>query len=130
MFGTQKQEKTRWNAARSDGLNLEMQADHREDETLQILNQVVEATEPVGIAAVVDIDQRAYLRRGERDVLVAENDLQLLSTVTILRWPSNDTTRHRYTCSLHLTYQAASSSFITSDSLTMRLSSSMTVWLM
>ena len=55
-----------------------MEPDEREDETLEILHQVVECAQTLGILGVVDVDQRSDLRRGERNVFVAANDFQLL----------------------------------------------------
>ena len=39
-----------------DGLDLEVESDEGEDETLEVLDQVVETPEAVGILAGVDID--------------------------------------------------------------------------
>ena len=55
-----------------------MEPDEREDETLEILHQVVECAQTLGILGVVDVDQRSDLRRGEGNVFVAANDFQLL----------------------------------------------------
>jgi len=64
---------------RSDGLDLEVQADEREDQALEVLDQVVEGAQALHVLAAVDVDQRADLAGGERDVLVAHQDLQLLA---------------------------------------------------
>lgn len=64
-----------------------MKTDQREDKTLDILDEIVEASETFGILAIVDVDKRADLGRGERDVLVAHHDLELLTTDSIGRWP-------------------------------------------
>lgn len=64
-----------------------MQTDEREDETLDVLNEIVEASQALGILAVVDVDERADLGGCERDVLVAHHDLELLSADSIGRRP-------------------------------------------
>jgi hypothetical protein len=64
-----------------------MQANEREHETLDVLDEVVEAAESLGVLAVVDVDKRADLARCEGDVLVAEHNLELLAADTIGRWP-------------------------------------------
>ena len=60
-----------------------MQANEGEDETLQVLHKVVEASQAVGVFAVVDVHEGADLGRGEGDVLVADHDLQLLTADAI-----------------------------------------------
>ena len=70
-----------------DGLDFEVEANEREDETLDVLDEVVEAAEALGVLAVVDVDERADLGRGERDVLVAHDDLELLAADTVGRRP-------------------------------------------
>ena len=54
-----------------DGLDFEMQADEREHETLEILDQVIEATETFRVPRLVDVHQAANLAGGEAYVLVA-----------------------------------------------------------
>ena len=61
-----------------DGLDLEVEPDEWEDETLEILHQVVECAQTLGILGVVDVDQRSDLGRSEGNVFVAAHDLQLL----------------------------------------------------
>lgn len=65
----------------SDGLEPEVQADQREDEALEVLYEVVEDAERVGLGRVLHVEQRADLRRRERDMLAAERALQLLPPV-------------------------------------------------
>jgi len=62
-----------------DGLDLEVQADEGEDEGLEVLDEVVEDPEAVGVLAVLHVQQGPDLRRREADVLVAHHDLQLLA---------------------------------------------------
>ncbi len=66
-----------------DGLDFEVQSDEREDETLEILHQVVEAPECVRVLAGVDVDEGSDLGRGEGDVLVSHHDLELLAADAI-----------------------------------------------
>ena len=88
-----------------DGLDLEVHCDEGEHEALEVLDQVVEAAQPLGIPApistrtqitmswssvgcdvwgvivvlgVVDVDERANLGRAERNVLLAQHNLELL----------------------------------------------------
>lgn len=85
-----------------DGLDLEVQTNETEDETLQVLDQVVEDTEALGVPAgdwalrhhiqygmsalvwnyyllwLVDINQGANFGSGEWDVLISNDDLQFL----------------------------------------------------
>ena len=60
-----------------------MQTDERKHETLDILHQVVEASEALGILAVVNVDQRADLGGGERNVLIAHDNLELLAADSV-----------------------------------------------
>ena len=62
-----------------DGLDLEMETDERENETLEVLDEIVEAAETVRVAGLVDIDEGSDLAGGEADVLVPDHDLQLLA---------------------------------------------------
>lgn len=85
-----------------DGLDLEVQTDETEDETLQVLDQVVEDSEalrvPVGywclchhfkswmsslvwncyLLWLIDINQGTNFGSGEWDVLISNDDLQFL----------------------------------------------------
>ena len=72
-----------------DGLDLEMEADEGEHETLEVLDQIVETAETVRVARLVHIHQGPDLARGEADVLVPDHDLQLLigqSSVLFSDW--------------------------------------------
>ena len=66
-----------------DWLDLEMEADEREDQTLEVLDQIVETAEAVRVSGLVDVHQRANLAGGETDVLVSDDDLQLLTAHTV-----------------------------------------------
>lgn len=63
-----------------DWLDFKVQADQRKHQTLQVLHQIVEAAQAFRIFGLVDIDEGARLRGGKRDVFVANDDFQLLST--------------------------------------------------
>ena len=43
------------------------------------LNEIVESSEPLGVFALVDVDERSDLGGGEGDVVVAQNHLELLA---------------------------------------------------
>ena len=85
-----------------------MQGDQGEDECFQILNQVVEDTQPFWVSRLGHVDERANFRsllqgefisvtmvndKGvawhylERDVLISQSDFQLLSAILVLLWP-------------------------------------------
>jgi len=64
-----------------------MEAYEREDETLEILDQVVERTKTLGILGVVHVHQRSDLRSREGNVLVAAHDLQFLASNSVGWWP-------------------------------------------
>ncbi len=64
-----------------------MEANEREDQALDVLNEVVEAAEALGVLAVVDVHEGADLARSERDVLVAEHNLELLAADAVRRRP-------------------------------------------
>merc|ERR1719215_323328 len=66
-----------------DGLDLEMEADEGEHETLEVLDQVVETAETVRVTGLVHVHQGPDLAGGEADVLVPDHDLQLLTTNTV-----------------------------------------------
>ena len=61
-----------------DGLDLEVEPDERENETFEILHQVVKCAKTLGILGVVDVHQRTDLRRGEANMLVPAHDFQFL----------------------------------------------------
>ena len=61
-----------------DGLDLEMETDEGEHETLEVLDQIVETAETVRVAGLVHVNQGPDLAGGEADVLVSDHDLQLL----------------------------------------------------
>ena len=69
------------------GLDLEVQRDQAEYESLQILNQIVEYAQAFRIGGLGDVDERANLSGLERNVVVAQPDLQLLAPVLILLRP-------------------------------------------
>ena len=61
-----------------DGLDLEMETDEGEHETLEVLDQIVETAETVRVAGLVHVNQGPDLAGGEADVLVPDHNLQLL----------------------------------------------------
>ena len=77
-----------------DGLDLEMEADEGEHETLEVLDQIVETAEAVRVAGLVHVDQGPDLAGGEADVLVSDHNLQLLTTNTIRLRPESVVLRH------------------------------------
>ncbi len=50
------------------------------DEIPKFLNEVVEATEPVGVSGLIHIHQAAYLASSEANMLVSNYNLQFLKT--------------------------------------------------
>jgi len=66
-----------------DGLDLEMESDEGEHQALQVLDQVIETAEPIWIPGLVHINQTANLAGCERDVLVADDNLQLLTANSV-----------------------------------------------
>ena len=62
-----------------DGLDLEMESDEGEHQTLEVLDEIVETAETVWVAGLVDVHQGPDLAGGEADVLVPDHDLQLLA---------------------------------------------------
>jgi len=71
----------------SNRFYLEVERNQREHQRLQILDQVVEDAETLRVLGLSDIDHGANLRGLEGDMLVAETDLELLSTVLVLLRP-------------------------------------------
>ena len=67
-----------------DGLDLEMETDEGENETLEVLDEIVETAETVRVAGLVDIHEGPNLAGGEADVLVTDNDFQLLAIYDLL----------------------------------------------
>jgi hypothetical protein len=55
-----------------------VKANERKHKAFQVLNQVVEYPKSFRIFAALDIKQGANLRRGERDMVIAHDYLQLL----------------------------------------------------
>ena len=66
-----------------DWLDLEMEADQREYQALEVLDQIVKTAEAVRVSGLVDVHQGADLAGGEADVFVPDDDLQLLTTNTV-----------------------------------------------
>ena len=66
-----------------DGLDLEVKSDQGKYKTLEILYKVIEASQTVRVLAVIDIDERSNLRSGERNVLIADDNFQFLSSDAI-----------------------------------------------
>ena len=56
-----------------------MKVDEREDQAFEVLDEVVEHPETLRIFAALHVQQRPDLSRGERRVLVAHDNLQLLT---------------------------------------------------
>jgi len=75
---------TRFSANR---LDLEVQRDESKHKALDVLNQVVENTQTVGILAALHLHQMPDLRCAERNVLVVQHDFQLLFPDAIRLWP-------------------------------------------
>lgn len=128
-----------------------MERDEGEDETLEVLDEVVEYPQPLGVLALLHIHQRPNLRTLEAamdtalgrsnniisglknnrkgNVFLTRLYLQFLSAHTIR--PTNDgqsLSRSMLKCEEYEVYmgQFLSSSFVTSLSAMMRLTSSMT----
>ena len=57
-----------------------MKSDKRENETLQILDQVVKGSQTIRVLAAINVHQTAYLAGVEADVLVLMYYFQLLAT--------------------------------------------------
>lgn len=70
-----------------DGLDLEMQGNQAEDQGLEVLHQVVEDTQALGVGRLGDVDERSNLGGLKADMLAANLDLQLLPAILILLWP-------------------------------------------
>lgn len=70
-----------------DWLDLEVERDQAEHQRLEILHQVVEHPQTLWVSRLGDIDKRSNLGRLEADVLAANLDLQLLSSIFVLLWP-------------------------------------------
>eukprot|EP00429_Kryptoperidinium_foliaceum_P047155 CAMPEP_0176106870 /NCGR_PEP_ID=MMETSP0120_2-20121206/53630_1 /TAXON_ID=160619 /ORGANISM="Kryptoperidinium foliaceum, Strain CCMP 1326" /LENGTH=70 /DNA_ID=CAMNT_0017440993 /DNA_START=70 /DNA_END=278 /DNA_ORIENTATION=+ len=62
----------------SDGLDAEVEPDEAEDEALQVLNEIVEYPQALGVLGRLHIGQRSDLGGCERDVLLAAHHLELL----------------------------------------------------
>ena len=71
-----------------------MQSDEGEDQALEILYQVVEASETVRITTLVHVHQRSNLAGGEADVLVSDHDLQFLTPHAVGLRPQSVVLRH------------------------------------
>ncbi len=56
-----------------------MERDEREDEALEILEEIVEDLESFRVFAFSDIGEGAELRSDERDMFLSEHDLEFLS---------------------------------------------------
>ena len=70
-------------ATSRDGLDFEVHGHEGHDEALQVLDEVVEAAQALGVLALLHVEQRANLGRRKRNVLVAQDDLELLPPIPI-----------------------------------------------
>lgn len=70
-----------------DGLDLEVQGDEAEDQGLEVLDQIVEDAQALGVGGLGDVDEGANLGGLEADVLAAHFNLQFLPAVLILLGP-------------------------------------------
>jgi len=68
-------------------LNFEVEGDEGEDETLDILNKVVEDTQAFWVLTFRHVHQRPNLRSLEGDVIIAQSNFKLLLAHNILLWP-------------------------------------------
>eukprot|EP00421_Protoceratium_reticulatum_P018366 CAMPEP_0168390776 /NCGR_PEP_ID=MMETSP0228-20121227/17647_1 /TAXON_ID=133427 /ORGANISM="Protoceratium reticulatum, Strain CCCM 535 (=CCMP 1889)" /LENGTH=150 /DNA_ID=CAMNT_0008404077 /DNA_START=47 /DNA_END=499 /DNA_ORIENTATION=- len=64
-----------------------MKANQAEHEALQVLHEVVEDTQALRVLRGLDVRQRPDLGRGKGDVLLAADDLKLLTADAVGRWP-------------------------------------------
>eukprot|EP00303_Exanthemachrysis_gayraliae_P006915 CAMPEP_0206007436 /NCGR_PEP_ID=MMETSP1464-20131121/5763_1 /ASSEMBLY_ACC=CAM_ASM_001124 /TAXON_ID=119497 /ORGANISM="Exanthemachrysis gayraliae, Strain RCC1523" /LENGTH=201 /DNA_ID=CAMNT_0053380931 /DNA_START=213 /DNA_END=815 /DNA_ORIENTATION=- len=71
----------------SDGLDAEVQPDEGEHQGLEVLDQIVEHAEALGVLALLHVQEGPDLGGHERDVLLAQHDLQLLPPVPVGRGP-------------------------------------------
>lgn len=62
------------------GLDLEVQSYQGEHQAFEVLHEVVETPQTLRVTGLIDIQEGAGLGGGERYVLVADDDLQLLAT--------------------------------------------------
>lgn len=77
-----------------DGFNFEVKSDQREDQTFEVLNQIVETAEAFGVFALVDVHQRPDFASREADVLVADHDFELLPADAVGLWPKRVVLSH------------------------------------
>lgn len=61
------------------------------------MDEVIEAPEAFGVFALIDIDQRANLGSGERNVLITNEDLELLSAHSVRLRPASVVLLHDFT---------------------------------
>lgn len=66
---------------------LKVQRNQRKHQCLQVLHQVVENAQSLGVRALLHIHQRPDLGGFERNVLVTHPDLELLAPVLVLLRP-------------------------------------------
>ena len=70
-----------------NGLDFEVETNEGEDQALDILHKVVEATKPFLVSATLDVNQRPNLCGCKGNVLISCNNLQLLSTHSVWLGP-------------------------------------------
>ena len=63
-----------------------MHSDQRKNHALEVLHQVVEHPQSLGVLALLDIQKRADLRAGETEVISTQPYLQLLAARSAIRW--------------------------------------------
>lgn len=77
----------KWKLISLDGLDLEVETNEGEHQAFQVLNEVVEEAQTFRVLRLIDVEQRPDFRCCERDVLVADEDFELLTSDTISWWP-------------------------------------------
>eukprot|EP00744_Colponema_vietnamica_P004656 GILI01006914.1.p2 GENE.GILI01006914.1~~GILI01006914.1.p2 ORF type:complete len:103 (+),score=18.99 GILI01006914.1:138-446(+) len=64
-----------------------METDQREDEALEVLNEVVESPQTIRIFALLYLKEGTDLGGSERNMLIAEHNLQLLPAYSVRGGP-------------------------------------------
>lgn len=78
---------TYWKHNFLNWLDFEVESNERKDQTFQVLYEIVERSQTLGILALVDVNKWANFWRGEADVVIAQDDLKLLATNSIWSGP-------------------------------------------
>jgi len=81
-----------------DGLDFEVQRYQREDQTLQVLDKIVEYSKTIWIFRVLDIYKGSNFGGLESDMFISDSDFEFLFSDNVFLWPVRIILLCNFTC--------------------------------